>query len=195
MLSGRGYEPEASQYNFYEAISRTTSILYGALSILIAMENQLIFDLTNAGYPWRCLVIGLAVAGAIGLAAMFATPRSDLRHFCIASSSLFLIWIGVLAGTTYPTYSALAEAEQHGNLSVVEGTVSDFHRGAGFSKERFCVDRQCFQYTPEPLPVSFMNSPLQGGPVIRDGLHVRIASAGNAIVRLEVVENRRTAAR
>jgi len=103
--------------------------------------------------------------------------------------------MGVLVITTYPAYSSLMEAERHGNLSVVEGTVSNFHRGGGFSKERFCVGGRCFQYTPEPLPVSFMNSPLQGGPIIRDGLHIRIASAGEAIVRLEVIGDRDVAAR
>jgi hypothetical protein len=82
-----------------------------------------------------------------------------------------------------------------GNLSVVEGTVSNFHHGAGFSKERFCVGGRCFQYTPEPLPVSFMNSRLQGGPIIRDGLRIHIASAGEAIVRVEIVGDNHVAAR
>ena len=54
--------------------------------------------------------------------------------------------------------------------------MTNYHRGGGFSKERFCVDGRCFQYTPETLPVSFMDSTIQGGPIIRDGLHVRIAS-------------------
>ena len=104
--------------------------------------------------------------------------------------------MGVLVSTTYPAYTSLIEAERHGNLSFVEGAVSNFPRGAGFSKERFCVNGRCFQYTPEPLPlpVSFMNSPLQGGPIIRDGLRVRIASAGEAIVRLEIIGDRHIAA-
>jgi hypothetical protein len=85
------------------------------------------------------------------------------------------------------------DAERRGDLSVVEGSVSNFHRSSGFSKERFCVNSRCFQYTPEPLPVSFMDSPLQGGPVIRNGLNVRIASAGNAIVRLETIGERHAA--
>ena len=159
------------------------------------MENQLIFDLKDTGYPWQYLALGLIIAALMGVRAVFANPRSELRLFCTVCGSLFAIWMGVLVITTYPAYSSLIEAERHGNLSVVEGTVSNFHHGAGFSKERFCVGGRCFQYIPEPLPVSFMNSRLQGGPIIRDGLHIRIASAGEAIVRVEIVGDNHVAAR
>jgi hypothetical protein len=107
----------------------------------------------------------------------------------------YTLWIGVTVSTTYPAYSSLRDAEERGNLSVVEGTVSNFHRGGGFSKERFCVDSRCFQYTPETVPVTFMNSTIQGGPIISNGLRVRIASAGEAIVRLEIVGDRQAALR
>ena len=159
------------------------------------MASQLIFDLKDMGYPWQYPALGLLLAAVLGLVAVFAKPRSELRLFCTVCGSLFVIWMGVLISTTYPSYASLLQAEQRGDLSVVQGTVSNFHRGAGLSKERFCVGGRCFQYTPEPLPVSFMNSPIQGGPVIKDGLHVRIASAGGAIVRLEIVEDRQAAAR
>ncbi len=159
------------------------------------MDYQLIFDLKDAGYPWQYPALGLIVVALMGLVALLATPKSELRRFCVVCSSLFFLWIGVLVSTTYPTYSSLAKAERRGNVSIVEGTVSNFHRGDGSSKERYCVDNRCFQYTPEPLPVSFMNSPLQGGPIITNGLHVRMASAGNAIVRLEIVGERHAAAR
>ncbi len=158
------------------------------------MENQLIFDLKDMGYPWQYPAVGLLVAALMGLVASYATPKSELRLFCTVCGSLLALWVGVLVSTTYPAYTSLIEAERHGNLSIVEGAVSNFHRGAGFSKERFCVSGRCFQYTPEPLPVSFMNSPLQGGPIIRDGLRVRIASAGEAIVRLEIIGDRHIAA-
>ncbi len=154
------------------------------------VESRLIFDLKDAGYPWQYLAIVLLGAALMGLVAIFAKPRSELRLLCISCTSLFVLWIGALVSTTYPAYSSLLDAARRGRLTVVEGTVSNFHRGAGFSKERFCVDRRCFQYTPETLPVSFMNSPIQGGPIITDGLRVRIASAGEAIVRLEVLNAR-----
>ena len=159
------------------------------------MEYQLIFDLKDAGYPWQYPVLGLLLVAVLGLVAVFATPKSELRQFCVVCGSLLFLWIGVFVSTTYPAYSSLIKAERLGNLSVVEGTVSDFHRGAGFGKERFCVDSRCFRYTPETVPVSFMNSHFQGGPIIRSGLNVRIASAGNAIVRLEIVNRQHTAAR
>ena len=157
------------------------------------MENQLIFDLKDAGYPWQYPAVGLLAGALLGLVALLATPRSELRAFSIACASLFVLWIGVTVSTTYPAYSSFLDAERRGDLSVVEGTVSNFHRGGGFSKERFCVDSRCFQYTPETVPVSFMNSPLQGGPIISNGLRVRIASTGEAIVRLEVVGDRQAA--
>jgi hypothetical protein len=159
------------------------------------MEDQLVFDLKYLGFPWQYLALALLVAALMGIIAVFARPKSELRLFCTVWGSLLALWIGVLVSTTYPAYSSLIEAERHGNLSIVEGTVSNFHRGAGSSKERFCVDGRCFQYTPEPLPVSFMNSPLQGGPVIRDGVRVRIASVGEAIVRLEIIGDHQIAAR
>ena len=159
------------------------------------MQSQLIFDLKDTGYPWQYPAAGLLVVALLGLVALLATPRSELRAFCIACASLFILWIGVTVSTTYPAYSSLLDAERRGDLNVVEGTVSKFHRGGGFRKERFCVDSRCFQYTPETVPVSFMNSPLQGGPIISDGLRVRIASTGEAIVRLEVVGDRQAALR
>ena len=159
------------------------------------MQSQLIFDLKDAGYPWPYLAIGLFVATLMGLVAVFAKPRSELRLFCIACASLYTLWMGVQLSTTYPAFSSLLDAELNGRFGIVEGNVTNFHRGRGFSKERFCVDGRCFQYTPETLPVSFMDSPIQGGPVIRDGLHVRIASVGEAIVRLEVLNDRYIAER
>ena len=159
------------------------------------MENQLIFDLKDAGYPWQYLAAGSLVVALLGLVALLATPRSELRLFCTVCASLFVLWMGVIVTTTYPAYSSLIDAEQRGKLSVVEGTVSNFHQGGGFSKERFCVDSRCFRYTPETVPVSFMNSPLQGGPIINNGLRVRIASTGEAIVRLEILGDRHAAVR
>ena len=157
------------------------------------MQSQLIFDLKDAGYPWQYLAIGLFVATLMGLVAVFAKPRSELRLFCIACASLYTLWMGVLLSTTYPAFSSLLDAELNGRFGIVEGNVTNFYRGGGFSKERFCVDGRCFQYTPETLPVSFMDSPIQGGPIIRDGLHVRIASVGEAILRLEVLNDRHIA--
>ena len=155
------------------------------------MESQLIFDLKDVSYPWHYTAVGLLVAATMGLVAVFANPRSELRQFCIAGASLFALWMGVLVSTTYPAYSSLLDAELHGQVSIVEGAVTKFHRAAGFRKESFCVDSRCFHYTPETVPVTFMDSPLQGGPVMRDGLHVRIASVGEAIVRLEVLNDRK----
>ena len=144
------------------------------------MKNQLIFDLQDAGYPWQCLAAGLLIGALLGLAALSARLRSELRLFCTVCASLFVLWMGVIVSTIYPAYSSLIDAGRSGNVSVIEGTVSNFHPGGGFSKERFCVDNRSFQYTPETVPVSFTNSPLQGGPIISNGLRVRIASPRRA---------------
>jgi hypothetical protein len=159
------------------------------------MEWRLIFDLQDAGYPWRYPAVGVLLAAVMGLIAMQAARKSELRQYCAVCSSLLLLWTCVLVGRSYPAYTALLEAERQGNVSVVEGAVNQFHKGRGTSKERFCVGGRCFQYIPETVPVSFMNSSLQGGPVIADGLRVRIASAGEAIVRLEILGDHRTAER
>ncbi len=192
----------------YSFEARALSNLYAAASILretlsfgihlkrkCDMQNQLIFDLKDTGYPWECLAAGVLVGALMGLAALLAKPRSELRLFYTACASLFVLWMGVVVSTTYPAYSSLVDAESRGDLKIVEGTVRNFHPGGGFSKERFCVNSRCFQYTPETVPVSFTNSPLQGGPVIGNGLRVRIASTGDAIVRLEIVGDRRAALR
>ena len=123
------------------------------------MESQLIFDLKGAGHPWQYLAIGLLVAALMGLVAILAKPRRELRLFCIACASLYALWMGALLSITCPAFSSLLDAELNGHLSIVEGPVTNFHRGGGFSKERFCVDGRCFQYTPETLPVSFMGRP------------------------------------
>jgi hypothetical protein len=66
------------------------------------MESQLIFDLKEAGYPWQYLAIGLLVAALMGLVAIFAKPRSELRLFCIACASLYALWMGVLLERNWP---------------------------------------------------------------------------------------------
>ena len=159
------------------------------------MDYRLVFDLAKSGYPWLYPAAGLLVAAAMALLAALAAPKGDVRRFCGAGSGLLLLWLIILVGRSYPAYATLLEAEQAGSLSVAEGTVSHFRPGAVTVKERFCVETKCFEYWPETLPVSFMNTRLQGGPVVKDGLHVRVAAAGDAIVRLEVAGGRHFAAR
>jgi len=98
------------------------------------MQSQLIFDLKGAGYPWQYLAIGLFVATLMGLVAIFAKPRSELRLFCIACASLYALWMGVLLSTTYPAFSSLLDAELNGHFSIVEGNVTNFHRGGGLQQ-------------------------------------------------------------
>lgn len=82
------------------------------------MENQLIFDLKDLGFPWQYLALGLLVAALIGIIAVLARPKSELRFFCTVWGSLLALWIGVLVSTTYPAYSSLIEAERHGNFAL-----------------------------------------------------------------------------
>ena len=63
------------------------------------MEYQLIFDLKDAGYPWQYPVLGLLLVAVLGLVAVFATPKSELRQFCVVCGSLLFLWIGVFVST------------------------------------------------------------------------------------------------
>ena len=159
------------------------------------MDYRLVFDLAEAGYPWLFPAAGLLVAAAMALLAAFAPPKGDVRRFCAAGSGSLLLWLILLVGRSYPAYTALLNAERAGNLTVAEGAVRHFRAAAITVKERFCVEAKCFEYWPETLPVSFMNTRLQGGPAVKDGLHVRVAAAGDAIVRLEIAGARHFAAR
>jgi hypothetical protein len=89
--------------------------------------------------------------------------------------------------TTTASYDSAAELEREHRYNVVEGKVEKFvpMPYQGHVRESFVVGGKNFSYSDYILTGCFNNTTSHGGP-IHAGLLVRVAYAGNCIVRLEV---------
>lgn len=78
----------------------------------------------------------------------------------------------------------------HGQYSVAEGPVADFHPMpySGHQMETFSVNGVQFSYSDYVIVPCFNNTAPHGGP-IHQGLRVRIAYSGDCILKLEVASD------
>jgi hypothetical protein len=97
------------------------------------------------------------------------------------------MWTVVTFAATYYDYISLREALEIGQVTVVEGIVTDFKPMPyeGHANERFCVQGNCFEYSDYGITAGFNNTSSHGGP-IKNGLNVRVSFCDNEIARLEV---------
>lgn len=125
-----------------------------------------------------------------GLLLLVSKGKGDLGGFAfIYFGGALLLTIAAFAGSYYQ-YSSLVTAERAGQVSVVEGLVTNFKPAPerSHSRERFCVASKCFEYSHNTPMGGFIDIKSQGGPIIKDGLQVRVAFVDNTIVRLEVAD-------
>ena len=87
----------------------------------------------------------------------------------------------------------LANQLAAGQATVVTGTVEDFTAsGQGWNggpkgPECFSLPGHRYCYDFNPISVGFNWTNVNGGP-IHNGLHVRVSSIGDVIVRLEIAD-------
>ena len=162
------------------------------------MHYRTVFDIAAAGYKsWSFPAFGLAF---IALGIVFVLNRRNIpgwwsKHPAASKAFAFfflgfsVLWTLVSFLATHGDYAALAKARTAPGLQVVEGVVTNFKPmpPTGHAMEKFCVSGTCFEYSDFIVTAGFNNTSSHGGP-IREGLQVRVAHVGNAIVKLEVAE-------
>jgi hypothetical protein len=159
-------------------------------------DYRTVFDITVAGYKsWTFPAFGLAfvAAGAVLVSLRRRLPGwwpKDPRPrdvFAFAYLGFALLWTATTFLVTYSEYVRLRRAVENGRTDVVEGVVSQFKPMPPTDKgmERFCVQKECFEYSNNVVTAGFNDTSLHGGP-IREGLAVRVTYVGNEIVKLEV---------
>jgi hypothetical protein len=160
------------------------------------MTYHTVFDVAAVGFQgWKIPAIALGTC-AISLACLGWRDRlNEILPVPISKARLYAAaFLGGAIGfgaflNSFGSYRANVSALQSGAVTVVAGEVHDFSpkmsEARGTPPERFCVQRQCFEYSGFGPSYAFGQTRIQGGP-IRDGLRVRVTSLNGKILRLEI---------
>ena len=157
------------------------------------MNHHVIFDISQKGYDWLPICIGLLfiIGGAIGMLSpqsrktLYIVPALLLLFGVLVSLSLFLFQY-----TNHQRYQAILD---HGQYSVVQGTIDRFHPMAktGHGNETFSIDGVTFSYSDFSVTPAFNNTSAYGGP-LHEGMYVKIYytksiefAGDHAILRIE----------
>jgi hypothetical protein len=177
-------------------LRRMSGLWLAAAGLLFAA-----FGLHNIGLPdglllAACAVPALIVAvpAAMDLELPTRTAYGNPIPARTAAPLLLFIYLVVTGLTGCQQLASLDLAYQldSGRATVVAGTVQDFtasQHGANSAKgpECFTVTGHRYCYDWNPITVGFNWTNTEGGP-IRNGLHVRVSSIGDLIVRLEIAD-------
>jgi hypothetical protein len=87
--------------------------------------------------------------------------------------------------------SMLLKAIDARRYSVAEGVVEHFKSppADGHGWEHFCVQSACFKYADAHRSIVFHQTSLNGGPITRNGMHVRVEYTYTGITKIEVLSN------
>lgn len=119
------------------------------------------------------------------------TTKSILRGRVRKALSWFVFifaafWMIVIFAVTYSVHRRAAAMLQAGDYDVLEGVVTDFAPSPEpRTAEVFIVKGRRFTYREIDRTGGFRTTARRGGPM-RRGLYVRIAHAGNVILRLQI---------
>lgn len=162
------------------------------------MEFETVFDLARADYRhWWFPAVGLfpLLAGAVMAFAPKLTRRlmgahvrgRIVRFFGVIFLVFAACWAVLAFMNSYDAYRHLRTALARGEYKTIEGVVENFRPLAthGQGVESFEVRGVRFQYAPAALSPGFNRAAAEGGP-IANGIHVRIAYVGFAILRLAI---------
>jgi len=153
-------------------------------------QYRVVFDLSQKGFQWWFPAFGLifAVIGGVlswwGRRKRWPLSRRFVGYFMVGFACL---WSGLAFTATFGEYLKVRSAYRQGQLSIVEGNVTNFRPMPyeGHQDECFSVQSETFCYSDYGVTAGFNNSASHGGP-IREGLPIRVSYIGNTIVRLEV---------
>jgi hypothetical protein len=139
------------------------------------MNDHVIFDISQKGYDWFPICIGLLFI--IGAAIGMLSPQSR-KTLQIVPALLLLFGVLLSLGmflfqyTNHQRYQAILD---HGQYSVVEGTAERFHpmSKAGHGNETFTINGVSFSYSDFSVTPAFNTTSVYGGP-IHEGMYLKI---------------------
>lgn len=151
-------------------------------------DYHLVFSVVQKSVPRELfLIVPVLVATIIALVLVIRRKASRMVVALVYAMFLFMVFVTSPFPGVRDMYARAKQSYMHGQYSVVEGIVTDFHPMpySGHQMETFSVNGVQFSYSDYVIVPCFNNTASHGGP-IRQGLHVRIAYSGDCILRLEV---------
>jgi len=156
----------------------------------IITTYRTVFVILDKTIPWQVRLVEpffLVLGTAIAVGTIMRNRKRWL--LVVVVYAVFLVMTLYISGgaAVQDMYERGKDAYRSGQYSIVEGTVTNFHPMpySGHEKESFSVNGVQFSYSDFILVPCFNNTTSHGGP-IHEGLRVRIAYAGDCILKLEV---------
>jgi hypothetical protein len=158
------------------------------------MHYSVLFDVSQKGYDWFPVLLGLVFTGVGVLGVKYPTWR---RGFRIHPIIVIGIGVALALGTFLFQYSnryAYASLLSQGKAEIVEGPIENFQPMpyAGHAEETFTVQGIPFAYSDFEVTPAFNNTRSHGGP-LHEGLLVRVYYTNSrefagryAILRIEM---------
>ncbi|MFT3839832.1 MAG: hypothetical protein QM723_22790 [Myxococcaceae bacterium] len=169
------------------------------------MGYRVVYDIATAGYGDAELLPGVIamVLAPFVVAASVAVKRVRVGASGIlrpdrwapkvvsviwrVSASLMFVWGVAWVGFSYSRHEEAVQRLEGGDVSLVEGRVTDFKPQGARTSEQFIVAGVPFHYSGSTFGPGFRTPHARGGP-IAEGVLVRIHCSGNDILRLELAE-------
>ena len=150
-------------------------------------EYQTVFEISLKSLDWSGM-LQPGIIAAIGFALFRFSKQRFLRIFGIAASIFGMIFVLISCLATVPAFLSVRHAFIHGQSSVIEGPVENFHPkpALGEAKESFTVQGVSFSYNVFENGGCFHDDP----PIIHPGLGVRLYYNGVCIQRVDLIKPR-----
>jgi hypothetical protein len=139
------------------------------------VNTSVLFDISQKGYSWAAVLVGLAFIGFGFLGWKYPAWR---KGFGIHPIVVMCIGVAFALGVFLFQYSnryAYEAILHQGQAWVVEGRIENFHPmpKSGHAQETFTVNGIPFAYSDYEMTSAFNSTASHGGP-LRAGLFVRI---------------------
>jgi len=163
--------------------------------VIASGEYQVVFDVAEQGYQaWKYALLPALAAAAITLVWTHSARRAELTD-SERRNAYLILRIGTAIVTafsafllfhTWSEYEEFVQRLRSGDYLTVTGPITNFQPGGvRHRSERFRVNGTVFTYGPAEITSAFHHTAGHGGPM-REGLQVRLAVAGDRIIRVEV---------
>jgi 4-amino-4-deoxy-L-arabinose transferase-like glycosyltransferase len=158
-----------------------------------AADYHVVFSVLQKSPPRELLFVVPAVIAIATIIALVLVIRRKASLILIGIVYVVFLLIALLV-SPFPgvqdMYARAKNAFLHGQYSIAEGPVADFHPMpySGHQMETFSVNGVQFSYSDYVIVPCFNNTASHGGP-IHQGLRVRIAYSGDCILKLEVASD------
>jgi hypothetical protein len=152
------------------------------------VSYRVVYDVLQEGS--KVYVPALIAGALVSFGLMVRRWPARWNAVIVGWGAIVLGALGLLAGLNIGMGESRCRSWlRNGDVSVVSGTVADFHPmpPGGHDEERFSVDGVSFSYSHNLSLCGFQQTSADSGP-IRAGEAVRISHHDGRILRLEVAE-------